>query len=762
VYTFSPRYFVLTGPEKIVKQFFSLVVVFALVLVSSALFAQTAANSPQKKLTIEAFTAPGGLTGRAPENIKWSPDSKVLTFVQRDDSGDHGELYSIDPATGEKKVLVSEAKLAKLAPDVTKIKNEREKERITRYSVAAYVWSPDSRHLLFDSLGQLWMYSLESGTAVQFTSAPEPSNDPKFSPDGNHVAYVRKHNLYVRPASGKDERQLTNDKDENLLNGEVDWVYAEELDVRSNYFWSPDSSQIVFLQMDESKVPTYPITDWIPTHPDLDQEKYPKAGDPNPIVKLGVVSAKGGKTKWISLTDNPDAYIPRFGWVRDGIVWAQLLNRNQDRLELYFIDTKSGKAAKVLTETSPDAWVSVNDDFTILKSADRFIWSSWRDGHTHLYLYTFDKQDSLSGEAKLDRQLTKGDFEVIGLGGVDEEAGVAYFSANKDDPREQQIYSVKLDGSEMRRISKDAGTHRPTFAPNAKYYEEYYSAAVTPPRRSVCPASGQGCHDLWASRSVAEYGFIEPKNLEFKAEDGTTLYGDLLLPGDAQAGSKIPLIVNIYGGPAAQLVRNQWSAGVTDPFNEMMAQNGYAQFAVDNRGTPNRGRKFMSAIRHQFGAVELKDQLAALDQLMAEHPMLDKSRVCIYGWSNGGSMTLYTLLHTEAYKCGISGAPVTDWHNYDSIYTERYMALPKDNPKGYQESSMPAAAANLKGSLLLIHGTSDDNVHLQNSIQMINALVNENRQFRLMLYPGKTHGVTGKARDHLYTMMRDFFEQNLK
>jgi dipeptidyl-peptidase 4 len=761
VHFLAPHFSFSIGLEMIVKRLFCSLVM-CVPLFSSLLFAQSPADAAQKKLTIEAFTALGGLTGRGPENIQWSPDSKTLSFVQRDDAGEHGALYAIDPVSGEKKVLVSEAKLATLAPDVNKLKNEREKERITRYSVAAYLWSPDSKHLLFDSLGQLWMFNLDTGTAIQFTSAPEPTNDPKFSPDGNHVAYLRKHNLYVRPVSGKDERQLTSDKDENLLNGEVDWVYAEELSVRSNYFWSPDSSQIVFLQMDETKVPTYPITDWLPTHPDLDQEKYPKAGDPNPVVRLGVVAAKGGKVKWITLSDNPDSYVPRFGWVRDGVIWAQLLNRTQDQLELFFIDAKSGKTQKVLTESSPDAWINVTDDFTILKSGDRFLWSSWRDGHTHLYLYTFNKQNPLDGEAKLQGQLTKGDFEVSAVNGVDEEAGLVYFSANVDDPRQEHIYSVKLDGSGMQRISREPGTHDPTFSPNAKYYTESYSAALTPPRRSVCVASNATCHPFWNSRSIAEYGFLEPKNLELKADDGSTLYGALLLPANAQAGAKVPLIVNVYGGPAAQIVKDQWSAGVTDPFNELMAQRGYAVFAVDNRGTPNRSRKFVSAVRRQFGGVELKDQLTSLDQLTAQYPMLDKSRVCIWGWSNGGSITLYSLLHTETYKCGISGAPVTDWHNYDSIYTERYMNLPKNNPKGYQDSSMPASAANLKGSLLLIHGTSDDNVHLQNSIQMINALVSENRQFRLMLYPGKTHGVTGKAREHLYTMMRDFFDQNLK
>lgn len=353
------------------------------------------ANPPKQPLTIEAIFADGGITGRAPEAVQWSPDGKKLTFVKRDDSGEHGELWYVDTATGERKVLVSEAKLASLAPDATKIKDEREKERVLRYHVAAYVWSPDSKNLLFDSNGQLWVYSLENGVAVQFTSSPDPSEDPKFSPDGNHIAYLRKHNLYVQPLAAQNGRQLTEDTDENLLNGEVDWVYAEELEVRSNYFWSPDSKDIVFLQMNEKQVPTYPITDWLPTHPKVEQEKYPKVGDPNPEVRLGVISAKGGRPKWISLTNDNDIYIPRFGWVRDGVLWAEVLNRAQDTMDLYFVDAKSGRSRKVLTESSPGNWVNVNDVFRVLKSGDRFLWASWRDGHTHLYLYSFDKQSTL-------------------------------------------------------------------------------------------------------------------------------------------------------------------------------------------------------------------------------------------------------------------------------------------------------------------------------------------------------------------------------
>jgi dipeptidyl-peptidase-4 len=518
---------------------------FVLVLVVSlASFAQQQGKKP---LTIEEIVAPGGLTGRAPENIQWSPDGNTLSYVQRDDSGDHGQLWYIDANTGQKKVLVSEAKLASLSPDVEKIKNEIQREKLTRYSVAAYHWAPDSKHILFDSLGQLWMYSLDSGTAVQFTSAPEPSEDPKFSPDGNRVAYLRKHNLFVRAASGGDEKQLTrNDKkevnDDDILNGEVDWVYEEELNVRSNYFWSPDSSEIVFLQMDETRVPTYPITDFLPVNAEVQKEKYPKPGDPNPAVKLGVVSAKGGGIKWISLTDNPDIYIPRFGWVRDGLVWAEVLNRAQDTMDLYFIEAKSGRSRKVLSETSKDAWVEVNNDFHVLKSGDRFLWSSWRTGHTHLYLYSFDKGNPLSGDARLEKQLEQGDYEMLGVEGIDEQSGTVYVSANKDDPRQQQLYAVKLDGSGMQQVSKEPGTHTVTFSNDGKHYADTYSATLVPPKRSVCAAAGAPCHLFWESRDVSQYDWIAPKDLELKAADGsTTMYGQVVMPDSAPSG-KVPLI----------------------------------------------------------------------------------------------------------------------------------------------------------------------------------------------------------------------------
>jgi dipeptidyl-peptidase 4 len=757
------------------KVFF--VLTLNLVVLLSVGRAQNAAPAAPKQLTIEQIFAEGGVTGRGPETIKWSPDGTKVSFVQRDDAGEHGELWYVDAVTGEKKILVSEAKLSQLAPPTSKIHDEREKERVMRYHVAAYTWSPDSKHLLFDSQGQLWYFSLDTGTAVQLTSSPDPSEDPKFSPDGSRLAYVRKHNLYVHPVSeetgerpltseekekkkNKDKDKSDTEKEDNILNGEVDWVYAEELAVRSNFFWSPEGREILFLQMDETRVPTYPITDWLPTHPHVDEEKYPKAGDPNPSVRLGVVGSNGGKVHWIKLTDDDDTYVPRFGWIREGWAWAEVLNRKQDVLDLYFIDVKSGKSRKVLTESAPGAWVNVNDDFRILKSGGRFLWTSWRDGHTHIYLYSFVAPDPLAADAKLERQLESGDYEVIAIDGVDEAAGAAFFTANKGDPRQEKLFSAKLDGSGVQRLSLEAGNYTASFADDGKHFVETHSAALTPPRISVC-APGGACQKTWEARSVADYDLIAPQSLEFKAEDGTVLYGYLILPRNVDPNQKIPLIVYIYGGPAGQTVVDAWG-GSTTLFHQILAREGFAIFSVDNRGAPNRGKKFSAVTRLQFGGIELKDQLTALDQLYAQFPQLDHARTAIWGWSNGGSMTLYALTHSDRFKAGISVAPVTSCRNYDSIYTERYMSLPKDNASGYDDSIV-SAAGNLRGSLLLVHGTSDDNVHFQNTIQMTDALIKAQKQFRLMVYPGKTHGIGGTGtRTQLFHMMDDFWNKELK
>ncbi len=748
-------------------------------LLTLSLFAQdqasqTAPSSSEQKLTIEAIFADGGLTGRAPENVQWSPDGTKVSFVQRDNSGEHGALNYIDLATGKSAVLVSGEKLGSLAPPSSAIKDERQKEAAQRYSVAAYHWSPDSKHLLFDSLGQLWLYSIDTGTAVQVTTSSDAASDPKFSPDGQRIAYVRKHDLYVRDTKEGREEALTRTGNDNLLNGEVDWVYLEELYTRSNYFWSPDGRNIAFLEMNEKDVPLYPITDWIPTHATVDMEKYPKAGDPNPVVRIGVVSSGGGKVKWISaggkdsdllLGNDPNVLVPRFGWVRDGLLWAMALNRVQDRLDIYFVDVQSGKSKRILTEKT-DAWIDMHPeiDFEMLASGDRFLWTSWRDGHYHIYLYQFDRQNPLASEARLVKQLTQGEWEVEAINAIDESAGLVYFTANQGDWRQANVYAVGLDGSNFHRVSKEDGTHGANFGPmKTKSYVDSYSALATPPQTSLCTTNGT-CTPFWQPRSLDSYHLRTPKPVEFKAADGTTtLLGTLLLPdgGPMIANGKVPLIVNPYGGPGVQYVRDAWG-GDRGLFDQILAREGFAVLKVDNRGMANRGKAFALPVRHNLGENEFNDQMAALKQVLEQYPQLDASRVGFWGWSYGGYFTLYALEKTEGFKAGISVAPVTDWRNYDSIYTERYMGLPSENEDGYRKSSPVNFAGDLHGKLLEVHGTSDDNVHVQNTIQMTNAFINAGKPFQLMLYPRKTHGIAGKAaRSDLFHRIQDHFEQNL-
>jgi dipeptidyl-peptidase-4 len=717
-----------------------------------------------QELTIESIYAPNGITGRAPDTVKWSPDGKKVSYIVHQESsgnaqgGGKADLYYIDVATGKPAVLVASEKIAAMAPPASTAKDDRERDNRERYRVAGYHWSPDSQHILFDANGQLWYYTLESGKAVALTNPGEAAADPKFSGAGKHLSYVRKHNLVVRSLDGSPEKALTNDTDENLLNGEVDWVYAEELDVRSNYFWSPDDRAIVFLQMNETKVPTYPIVDFLPQHPSVSQEKYPKVGDPNPEVRLGVVPASGGDIKWLYLGENKDIYVPKFGWVNQNVVWAIVLNRAQNQMDLFFIDAASGKSRRILTEKD-DAWIEVND-FHMFKSADRFIWMSWRDGHTHSYLYSFDKNDPVAADAKLQNQITKGDFEDFNIEDVDESGGTLYLITSSGDPRQRHLCSVKLDGSNFQVLTKaHPGTHQAAVAPNGRFFVDNYSATMTPPQMSFCHTSGT-CEVFWKAKAIDTYKLVPPQILELKADDGTVLYGELFLPPNSE-GKKIPLLNNPYGGPHGQSVRNAWG-GATMLFNQILMRDGIAVLVVDNRGMGARGKQFAKVLIHNFGEVELKDQLSAIDQVLAKYPQLDGSRLGWWGWSYGGYMTLTAMTHSDRFRAGVAVAPVTDWRDYDSIYTERYAGLVPEYDAAYKKSSPINYAAQLHGHLLEVHGTSDDNVHMQNTMQMINAFINSGKQFDLQLYPRKTHAIAGQAaRVHLFNRIRNHFRQEL-
>ncbi|MGC2695397.1 MAG: S9 family peptidase [Candidatus Angelobacter sp.] len=727
------------------------------IFLSIFLAACICAAATAQELTIQSIYAPNGLTGRAPDTVKWSPDGKKVSYFLHQEQGEKADLYYIDVASGKPAVMVASEKIAAMKPPVSTAKDDREKDNRERYHVAGYHWAPDSERILFDANGQLWYFTLTTGKSVALSAPGESATDPKFSEDGKRLSYVRKHNLVVKNIDGGSEKALTNDTSEDLLDGEVDWVYSEELDVRSNYFWSPDSSKIVFMQMNEARVPTYPITDFIPQHPTVYQEKYPKVGDPNPEVQLGVVGSNGGSIKWLRLTDEKDIYIPRFGWVRDGVVWATVLNRAQNQLDLYFVDAASGKSRRVLSEKS-DTWIETDDNLKFLKSGGKFTWPSWRDGHTHLYLYSFDKANPLAADAKLMNQVTKGDFEVFDVEGIDDANSTLYVNTNAGDARQRHLCSVKFDGSGFQVLTK-GGTHKATVSPDGKYYVDHFSALMTPPQLSFCRMGGN-CEVFWQSKSVDTYKLVAPQFVDFTAEDGTVLHGLIYLPPDS-AGKKVPLLNNPYGGPHGQTVRDDWG-GASFLFNEILMRDGIAVLQVDNRGMGARGKKFAAALMHNFGEVELKDQLASIDQALQKFPQLDGSRLGWWGWSYGGYMTLFAMTHSDRFKAGIAVAPVTDWRDYDSIYTERYAGLVPQFEEGYKKGSPITYAANLKGHLLEVHGTSDDNVHMQNTMQMINALIAANKQFDLQLYPRKTHSISGPGtRVHLFTRIRSQFHHEL-
>lgn len=729
-----------------------------LALFSTVLIAQSSSAT----LTIEAI-ASGELTGRAPESVQWSPDGTKITFVLRNDDG-RAELWAVDAATGQKSVLVSATKLSSLAPAKGKINDEREREWRERYGVQAYHWSPDSKYLLFDSNGQFWLYSLKTGTAVEVTSSPDENTDPKFAPNGKVLAFLRKHDIWVRNIPDGNEKQLTKVGDDtDLLNGEVDWLYAEELFVRSNYFWSPDSKQIAFLQMDEKSVPTFPIVYYGEVHAKAVQEKYPNPGDISPAVRLGVLDAGSGKVKWMNLPDTNDAYIPRFGWLRPGILWAVVRNRPQTKETVYFVDARTGEAQTVLTESS-DAWINETEEIYWFQGGDRLLLPSWREGNLQLYLYSWDPNNPMKSAVKLDGRVTKGDYQVSKVNYVDEAAGVVYFTANPG-VLDSQLMSVRLDGSEEKVISREAGTHDATFG-SATTYVDHFSALMTPPQLSLCNANG-ACTAFWRSKDISGLGLKPPEILKLTAADGkTVLYGQLYLPQNVKPGERIPLLMDPYGGPGIQHVRDEWG---TDPlfdgmfFREYLAAHGFATLIVDNRGMAGRGRDFTAAIKGHFGDIELADQLASLDQVEKAHPEIDPQRIGWFGLSYGGYMTLYAMTHTDRISAGVSLAPVTNWRLYDSTYTERYMGLPKDNEQGYKLSSPTTAAANLHGRLLIEHGTSDDNVHLQNTVQMAQSLIAAGKQFGVMLYPAQTHGVSGSTDTaHVLHLIDDYFTRELK
>jgi len=709
------------------------------------------AQVPPKQLTVEDIFAHGPMIGTPPRGIAWSPDSNHLTYL------DGGELIDLDPGSGKPHVLVSHAKLATLGGSKA---SEQDRDHRERYKMANYLWAPDSKHLLFDSSGRLWMYDLSTGTGVEIGFTGQASGeDPKFSPNGEALSFIRNHSLAIIHLRdpGTPASIVGTTAAPNILNGEVDWVYEEELETRSNYFWAPDSRNLAYLQSNEAAVPQYPITDWIPVHATVDPQRYPQPGDPNPDVRVGVVAAKGGKTTWMKVPVRPGQdYIPRFGWVDTKTLWIEMLSRDQKRREIYFADSVTGQAHSVLKLTDDKF---LDDNYDVYIEHGFVVLTDWSDGNNHLYLYSYPENNTDSAVAKLERQLTKGDFQVGKVFRIDSEKKLVFFASNEGSPLEQQVWQVTFDG-DRKQVTTGAGNHDAEFAPSGARFTDKFSSRMSPPKMQLCELSG-GCNAFWSTRALDAYALQTPEQLEVKSHDGSTLYATLLIPAGASNPASVPVIVNPYGGPGPQTLANRWTDSLL--FDELLAQHGFAVLHADNRGSGMRGRDFAQAAYHNFGPVQLEDQLTVLDAALAKYPQLDSSRLGWWGWSWGGTFTLYALTHSDRFRAGVAVAPVTDWRNYDSIYTERYMSMPAEFSDGYKKFSVVNSADKLKGRLLLVHGTGDDNVHFENTVQFVQKLIEAQIPYDLQIYPRKTHSISGPdVRTHLYNRILVHFEQNLK
>jgi dipeptidyl-peptidase-4 len=742
---------------------------FSVILLAAFLpghaFAQQQSAAPGKSLTIERlFTAPN-LSGRLTEGIEWCPDSKHISYLERRDSGAEGlvELWTMDAATGERKVLVDAAALkAAMQPERAKT---TQATGLGRAQVENYQWAPNGDSLLFVGSNSLALLDLKTMESKSLAASQSEIEDPKFSPDGKWICFVRYSNLWVIHRATGETRALTTGGSEQILKGKLDWVYPEELDARTAYWWSPDSSKLAYYEMDERPVTRYPIMDMSSPLGAMEYTRYPQAGEENPIVRVGVVPVTGGETKWMDPGANKDVYLARVDWLRDsGRVAIQRLNRAQNELDLLFCDATTGAAQKVLTENDK-YWINISDDLYFFADNKRFLWSSERTGFRHYYVY------DLAGK-QID-QLTSGDWEVGGVSGfgprsaqsgVDEERGYIYFQTNKDRVVESQLYRVSLKDKKITRITHEPGSHFTEIAPDHSAFVDTFSSAMTPPRQDLYRADGSRIAVINENKvpELAEYHLSPVEFLNVSADDGTKLYASIIKPTNFDPSKKYPVLINVYGGPDVQIVRNAWGGGGL-LWHEFLAQNGYIIFSLDNRGSAGRGHDFETPIYHQLGKVELEDQLAGV-QYLKSLAYVDRSRIGIWGGSYGGFMTLNALFNApDVFKAGIADAPVSDWKLYDTIYTERYMGRPQDNAEGYKNSSPVNQSSQLKGKLMLAHGTGDDNVHFANSTELINAMIDSGQYpDRLMIFPGRGHGISDPAaRFQLFQGLAQFILENL-
>jgi dipeptidyl-peptidase-4 len=707
-------------------------------------------------LTVERIYGQSSLGGRLNRGIAWSPDNSKLSFFETTGVGKEAksDLLVIDAASGKRSVLISSEKLSALLP-----KTEGKDSQATglgRHAPSQYQWAPAGDALLFESPTSLVWFELKSQTSRVLVTGKAELADPKISPDGRFVSFVRDHNLWLVGTADGKERAFTTGGTEEVRKGELDWVYPEELEITSAYWWAPDSASIAYLEMDERKVTQFSMLDFDSFTGEAELQRYPVAGGNNPVVRVLAAPVVGGGPSDMDIGADTNIYIARVNWLPDAKhIAIQRMNREQTVLDLLVADTASGKSSILLTDKD-QYWINVSNDLYFFKKSGRFLWSSERTGYRQLYLY--------DASGKQITQLTKGDWEVTGVDSVDEAKGVVYFTATEKSPLERHLYRVGLDGTGFMRVTKEAGTHAIQFSPDSGFYVDTFSNSSTPPRQDLFHADGVKAAVVNENSRSAELAPFHLSPVEFftiQAHDGVSLNCSMIKPPNFDSAKKYPVLVYTYGGPHAQVVVNAWQ-GNTFLWHQLMAQKGYIIFSLDNRGSAGRGHVFEEPIHYRFGAQEMADQRDGAMWLQHQ-TFVDPARIGIWGWSYGGHMTLQAMFNaSEIFKAGFAGGPVTDWHFYDTIYTERYIGLLPQNEESYDESSPINGAAKLTGKLLIAHGTGDDNVHFSNTLALINELIKAGKYVEVLPFPGRGHGVSDlPARRVLMNRVTQFFIDNL-
>lgn len=704
-------------------------------------------RGPDKPITFETVYGPkdrASFHGSPVSGLTWLGDGEH--YLQARD----GRLYKVHASSGRSTPYFDpnalSAGLRRLP--AMRPKDAESISRRTRWDM-----SPDRGAVLLDYEDDLYYLAINGQTAVRLTSSPGPERHATFDPQGRFVAFVREGNLYVVDVATQTERALTTDGGGLIHNGEADWVYFEEVLNRRwrLFWWSPDSSAIAFMRTDDAPVPEYVVANDASRGRDVEQTRYPRAGEPNPTVKLGIVSTAGGAARWVDLGEYTEgAYIiTGAGWMPDSErVYFFVQDRAQTWLDISTASRRGGEPRRLLRETT-EAWVEPPEKLLFLADGF-FLLTSERTGWKHLYLYGKD--------SKLKCPVTEGQWEVRGVPHVDEEAGWVYFTGTRDSHVAEHLYRVKLSGGEIQRLTESTGQHSVSVSPNGKYFIDTWSNASTPTQVVLLATDGAKVRTLDTNPVYErqEYRLSPYEQFQIRTSDGFLLEAGMVKPPDFDAGKKYPVWFTTYGGPHMPSISDAWQGGRT--WDQMLAQMGAIVFHCDPRSASGKGACSAWTAYRQLGVQELKDIEDAIRWLTSQ-PYVDGERIGMSGHSYGGFMTAYALTHSKLFAGGIAGAPPTDWRFYDTIYTERFMDTPQNNPDGYDRSSVVKAAKDLHGQLLLIHGGIDDNVHLQNTFALVDALQREDKAFQLMVYPQSRHGVGGM---HYNRLTADFIRTVLK